>query len=90
MKREHRRSALRATLVLLCMAIGAALGGGLYEGLVLTPIWSPDPPRSFAIIQPDTGVPMQTFWMPVHAVITVTVLRRSASAGATARCDGCC
>lgn len=67
-------SALLASLLLLCMAMGAALGGGLYEGFVLTPIWSSAPPGSFAIIRPDTGVPLQTFWIPVHAAITITLL----------------
>jgi hypothetical protein len=35
------------------------------------PLWSKSPPASFSIIQPDTGVPLQDFWIPVHAAITV-------------------
>jgi len=50
------------------------LGGGLYEHIVLTPIWSKSPPSSFAIIQRGTGVPLQRFWIPVHAAITVFIL----------------
>ncbi len=74
MTHTRRHRALLTFLVLLCMATGAAVGGGLYEGVVLTPSWSAAPPQSFAIIQPDTGVPLQAFWMPVHALITLTVL----------------
>jgi hypothetical protein len=32
------------------------------------------PPSSFAIIQPTTGVPLQRFWIPVHAAITVLII----------------
>jgi hypothetical protein len=69
----RQRGALLA-LILLCTAMGAALGGGLYEGIVVNPMWSQDPPRSFALIQPDTGVPLQSFWIPIHAAITVGLL----------------
>ena len=58
-------------VMLLCLSMASAVGGGLYEHLVLTPLWSASPPSSFAIIQPDTGVPLQKFWMPVHAAITL-------------------
>lgn len=51
--------------------MAAALGGGLYEHIVLTPLWSKSPPQSFTVIQPGTGVPLQRFWIPVHAAITV-------------------
>ena len=57
--------------MLLCLSMASAVGGGLYEHLVLTPLWSASPPSSFAIIQPDTGVPLQKFWIPVHAAITL-------------------
>jgi hypothetical protein len=56
--------------MLLCASFAVALGGGLYEHIVLVPQWSKAPPASFAIIQPDTGVPLQRFWIPVHAAIT--------------------
>jgi hypothetical protein len=71
-----RRSAAalaKWTLVLLCFSVAGAIGGGLYEHLVLVPIWSASPPASFAIIQPDTGVPLQSFWIPVHGAITVFI-----------------
>ena len=36
-----------------------------------TAVQMSSPPSSFAIIQPGTGVPLQKFWMPVHAAITL-------------------
>lgn len=61
-------------MILLCLSMAVALGGGLYEHIVLTPIWSKSPPSSFAIIQPHTGVPLQRFWIPVHGAISVFML----------------
>lgn len=61
-------------LLLLCLSMACAVGGGLYEHLVLTPLWSASPPASFRVIQPRTGVPLQRFWIPVHAAITVVVV----------------
>src|SRR6059036_3758411 len=62
------------SLILLCFSMAGSFGGGLYEHIVLTPIWSASPPSSFAIIQRGTGVPLQRFWIPVHAAITVFML----------------
>jgi hypothetical protein len=54
--------------------MAGAIGGGLFEHIVLIPLWSKSPPSSFAIIQPGTGVPLQNFWIPVHAAITVFLI----------------
>ena len=62
------------SLILLCFSMAAAIGGGLYESTVVTPIRRRSPPSSFAIIQPGTGIPLQRFWIPVHAAITLFVL----------------
>jgi hypothetical protein len=62
------------SLVLLCLSMASAFGGGLFEHVVLTPLWSASPPSSFAIIQPGTGVPLQRFWIPVHGAITLFML----------------
>lgn len=62
------------SLILLCFSMAAALGGGLYEHIVLIPMWSKSPPSSFSIIQPTTGVPLQLFWIPVHAMITLFII----------------
>jgi len=63
-----------ASLILLCFSMAAAIGGGLYEGSVLAPLWRKSPPSSFAVIQPGTGVPLQKFWIPVHAAITIFIV----------------
>src|SRR5215510_6413259 len=60
--------------MLLCLSMALAIGGGLYEHVVLTPLWSASPPSSFAIIQPGTGVPLQKFWIPVPTAITVFLM----------------
>jgi hypothetical protein len=62
------------SLMLLCVSMAAALGGGLYKSFVLIPLWSKAPPSSFAIIQPGTGVPLQRFWIPVHVAITLCII----------------
>jgi hypothetical protein len=69
-----RTEAAKWSLVLLCFSMAGSIGGGLYEHVVLTPLWSASPPSSFSIIQPGTGVPLQDFWIPVHAAITVFLL----------------
>jgi hypothetical protein len=67
------------SLVLLCFSLAATFGGGQFEHIVVVPIWSASPPSSFAIIQRGTGVPLQRFWMPVHAAITVFMLLTTGS-----------
>ncbi len=62
------------SLILLCFFMAGAIGGGFYEHIVFMPLWSASPPSSFSAIQPGTGVPLQTFWIPVHAGITIFVL----------------
>ncbi len=62
------------SLTLLSFSMAASVGGGLYEHIVLTPMWSASPPSSLSIIQRGTGVPLQRFWIPVHAAITVFIL----------------
>ena len=62
------------SVMLLCLSMALAIGGGLYEHMVLTPLWSASPPSSFAIIQPGTGVPLQKFWIPDHTAITVFLI----------------
>jgi hypothetical protein len=62
------------SLILLCFSMAAAIGGGFYESIVLTPLWSKSPPSSFSIIQPGTGVSLQRFWIPVHVAITLCII----------------
>ena len=62
------------SLIGLCLALASAVGGGLYEHIVLMPLWSKSPPSSFSVIQPATGVPLQRFWIPVHILITLAFI----------------
>jgi hypothetical protein len=62
------------SLILLCFLFAVAIGGGFYESVVLTPLWSRSPPVSFSVLQPGTGVPFQRFWIPVHAAITLFII----------------
>ena len=64
----------KGSLILLCFSMAGAIGGGLFEHIVLIPLWTASPPSSFSIIQPVTGVPLQNFWIPVHAAITVFMI----------------
>jgi hypothetical protein len=51
--------------------VALAIGGGIYESIVVNPQWKKSPPSSFSILQPGTGVPFQRFWIPVHGAITL-------------------
>jgi hypothetical protein len=68
-----RISLAKWSLILLCFSMAGAIGGGLFEHIVLIPLWSASPPSSFSIIQPGTGVPLQNFWIPVHIAITIFI-----------------
>lgn len=62
------------SLILLLFSMAAAIGGGLYESMIINPMWRKSPPSSFAIIQPETGMPLQRFWIPVHVAITLFIV----------------
>jgi hypothetical protein len=59
------------SLLFACFSVALAVGGGMYESIVVMPQWSGQPPASFALIQKGTGVPLQRFWIPVHILITI-------------------
>jgi hypothetical protein len=61
------------SVLFLCFTMAVSIGGGIYEHLVITPIWRRSPPSSFTVIQPVTGVPLQRFWIPVHSAITLAL-----------------
>jgi len=62
------------TLVLIAvttLVACATLGGGLYESLVVDPVW----PKRPGIIQPrNGGVSRARFWVPVHTVFEVLLI----------------
>jgi hypothetical protein len=58
---------LSAVVLLAC----ATLGGGLYEYLVLDPVW---PGRPAIIQAPHGGVSRRRFWIPMHSAFEVTLV----------------
>jgi len=58
---------LSAVVLLAC----ASLGGGLYEYLVLDPVW---PSRPAIIQAPYGGVSRRRFWIPMHSAFEVTLV----------------
>jgi hypothetical protein len=61
-----------AIVPLVALTLGAiGLGGGLYETLLVDPVW----PRNPAVIQPSRGgLDRKRFWGPVHALFEVALL----------------
>jgi hypothetical protein len=58
---------LSAVVLLTC----ASLGGGIYESVVLDPVWPGRP----AIIQAQHGgVSRRRFWIPVHGAVEVALI----------------
>jgi hypothetical protein len=47
------------SLLFACFSVALAVGGGMYESIVVMPQWSAQPPASFALIQKGTGIPLQ-------------------------------
>jgi hypothetical protein len=58
---------LSAVVLLACVS----LGGGLYEYVVLDPVW---PSRPAIIQAPYGGVSRRRFWIPVHTVFEVVLI----------------
>lgn len=67
-------------IVLLAVVVFLAcaqLGGGIYEHLVLDPVWPGRP----AIVQPrNGGVSRRRFWIPAHAAFEVALIAAVISA----------
>jgi uncharacterized membrane protein len=61
-----------AIVPLVALTLGAlGLGGGLYEMLLVDPVW----PRNPAVIQPSRGgLDRKRFWGPVHALFEIALL----------------
>ena len=61
-----------AIVPLVALTLGAVgLGGGLYETLLVDPVW----PRNPAVIQPSRGgLDRKRFWVPVHALFEIALL----------------
>ena len=67
-----RRTAIATASVQLALLLVAfALGGSLYEHLVVDTVW-PDHPQ---VIQPGHGgIDRKLFWIPIHVVLTLALI----------------
>lgn len=75
MDETSRTLAARLSLLLAILAAGVDLGGSIYEHALVFPLWSAEPPRSFALIQPERGgLTLTHFWIPVHGAVTLALI----------------
>jgi hypothetical protein len=54
------------TLFITILLFGVLNGGGLFEEIVVAPVWSASPPASFSLIQEPNGLTLTNFWIPFH------------------------
>jgi hypothetical protein len=60
------------SVMLLCLSMACAIGGGLYEHPVLTPLWGASPPSSFAMIQHS----IMRVWSGLYFIHEMLVLQQ--------------
>lgn len=49
------------TLFITVLLFGVLNGGGIFEEIVVVPVWSASPPASFALIQKPNGLSLTSF-----------------------------
>jgi hypothetical protein len=65
----------RFSLILMVLLSGMDLGGTFYEHALVFPVWSANPPSTFALIQPQNGgISLIRFWIPVHSLFTLGLI----------------
>ncbi|MFK7693022.1 hypothetical protein [Paenibacillus sp. HJGM_3] len=62
------------SLFLTVLLFGVLNGGGLYEEIVVSPVWSASPPTTFALIQEPNGLSLTSFWVPFHIAANILLL----------------
>lgn len=62
------------TLFITVLLFGVVNGGGLYEEMIVAPVWSASPPESFALIQPPDGLALINFWIPFHIAANIFLI----------------
>lgn len=58
-------------LFVTTLLFGVINGGGIYEEIVVGPVWSSSPPTSFALIQEPNGLSLASFWVPFHIIANI-------------------
>jgi hypothetical protein len=59
------------TLFITVLLFGVLNGGGIYEEIVVAPVWSASPPTSFALIQEPSGLSLTSFWISFHIAANI-------------------
>ena len=59
------------TLFITVLLFGVLNGGGIFEEIVVAPVWSASPPTSFALIQGPDGLSLTSFWIPFHIAANI-------------------
>lgn len=59
------------TLFITVLLFGVLNGGGIFEEIVVAPVWSASPPTSFALIQGPNGLSLTSFWIPFHIAANI-------------------
>lgn len=62
------------TLFITVLLFGVVNGGGLYEEMIVAPVWSASPPESLALIQPPDGLTLTNFWIPFHIAANIFLI----------------
>ncbi|SEC28559.1 hypothetical protein SAMN05443246_3582 [Paenibacillus sp. GP183] len=62
------------TLFITVLLFGVLNGGGLYEEIVVAPVWSESPPASFALIQAPNGLSLTSFWILFHIAANILLI----------------
>jgi Na+/phosphate symporter len=73
------------SLILASMSFLAFIGGGLYEDLVILPVWTSAPPLSLYIYQGNYGINSGVFWGIIHPVTILLLIVALISNWRTAR-----
>ena len=62
------------TLFITVLLFGVLNGGGIFEEIVVAPVWSATPPTSFSLIQEPNGLSLTSFWIPFHIAANIFLI----------------
>jgi hypothetical protein len=62
------------SLFITVLLFGVLNGGGLYEEIIIAPVWSASLPTSLALIQEPNGISLTDFWIPFHIGANITLI----------------
>ncbi len=62
------------SLFITVLLFGVLNGGGLYEEIIVAPVWSASPPTSLTLIQGPNGLSLTDFWIPFHIAANIFLI----------------